>query len=89
MHVHRIASLEGVLKVQFIPSGDVITLFVPEYATAQNNPISAAQVTPHQPLAAGEVLFVQLRPSVDVFICPVWATATNILNSGDQHTPLH
>jgi hypothetical protein len=71
-----------------MPSGDVITRFVPLVATATNIPSSGDQVTAHQPDAADADLLVHVIPSGEVItrFVPAYATATNNPSSGDQVT---
>lgn len=69
----------------------VITLFVPEAATAQNKPSSGDQHTARHAFASAAVLAVHDVPFVEVITAfvPELATATNNANSGDQHTEYH
>ena len=64
------------LTVQVIPSGDVITLFVPELAMAAKT--VPFQATPFQEFACAAFLAVQVIPSVEVItrLVPLDDTAT-------------
>ena len=81
-----------ILAVQFIPFGEVITLFVPEPDRATNSPSSGDQQTQRQPFnSVADVLPVQVIPSLEVatLFVPSRARATNNLSSLDQHTQTH
>ena len=69
-----------------MPSGEVITRFVPLPATATNKESSGDQHTEFQSLDDGAVLCVHVMPSGDVIADDACATATNKESSGDQHT---
>jgi hypothetical protein len=75
---HQKLEVDSELRVvQLIPSGLVITLSVPELATATNNPLPYA--TEYQLAFAAEFRIVQLIPSVLLITrlpVPVLATAT-------------
>ena len=53
----------AVLRFQFIPSGLVITRFVPLFATATNSPNSGDQQTDRQEFATAALRPVQLEPT--------------------------
>jgi hypothetical protein len=77
------------LAVQLIPSGEVITRFVPVDDTAQNIPNAGLQHTELNTLLSGVYLVVQLTPSVELaarIFVPVEPTDTKMPNSGLQHT---
>jgi hypothetical protein len=66
------------LDVHVIPSGLVMTRFVPPLDTATNKP--PPKVTPYQPLSAADTLDVHVIPSELVITrlpVPVLDTATN------------
>jgi hypothetical protein len=62
----RQLSLGDVPAVHVIPSGEVITPFVPEAATATNKPLSGDQHTEYHSFVPGVVLAVQVMPSGEV-----------------------
>lgn len=66
-----------------MPSGEVITLFVPVVETATNNPISDDHSTLIQLLASDADLLVHVAPSGEVItlFVPLDETATNKDNS--------
>lgn len=91
MEIHAFASAAA-LAVQVMPSGEVMTLFVPGLDTAANRPSSGDQAMDRQLFASADALAVQVMPSglvMTPFALLSADTAANRPSSGDQATETH